>query len=356
MSDKFAIYGSDVSQSKDGIANGLRETAGPTNLAAGEIVDGEYLVRSGNKIISAAVSAVTGPATQIIETNGPTTLTIAGIVDGEFLKRSGATVISANAGAAALTPGAANTVFVTNGAATSVITALLVNANVDAAAAIAVTKLAAGSNGTALVTTAGVPTWSAPGGDLSGTYPSPAVSKINGATVPAGGALTTGNGLYVTGVSALVYSALNLAGGSNYITGILPTGNQAVQTMGGDVSGTTASATVAKVNATTITTAGGALTTGTVLRVTGAASADWGALDLANASAVTGALPIGNIAPSGTNGQALITTAGVAAWGTDFGAQTLTTTGQIVVNVSGAVVRLGLAAGSGAGEIGRAHV
>jgi hypothetical protein len=60
-------------------------------------------------------------------------------------------------------------------------------------------------------------------------------------------------------------------------------------------------------------------------------------------------MALANIAPSGTDGQALITTAGVAAWGTDFGAQTLTTTGQIVVNVSGAVLRLGLAAGSGSG-------
>ena len=75
---------------------------------------------------------------------------------------------------------------------------------------------------------------------------------------------------------------------------------------------------------------------------------NWGLLDLANTS-VTGLMALANIAPSGTNGQALITTAGVAAWGTDFGAQTLTTTGQIVVNVSGAVVRLGLAAGSGSG-------
>ena len=137
---------------------------------------------------------------------------------------------------------------------------LIVNADIDPAAAIAVTKLAAGANGTALVTVAGVPTWAAPGGDLSGSYPSP---------------------------------------------------------------------TVAKINATTITTAGGALTTGAVLRVTGAATADWGALNLANASAVTGNLPIGNIAPSGTNGQALITTAGVAAWGTNFGAQNLVTTGVI---------------------------
>lgn len=151
MGDKFAIYGSDVSQSKDGIANGIRETAGPTNLAAGEIVDGEYLLRSGNKIISSAVVAAASPATQIIETSGPTTLTIAAIVDGEFLKRVGSTVVSAASGA--LTPGAANTVFVTNGAGTAVITALLVNANVDPAAAIAGTKIAPNFGAQNIVTT-----------------------------------------------------------------------------------------------------------------------------------------------------------------------------------------------------------
>src|SRR5271166_2050532 len=40
------------------------------------------------------------------------------------------------------------------------------------------------------------------------------VARINGATVPAAGALTTGNTLGVTGGSALGYSALNLGGGA----------------------------------------------------------------------------------------------------------------------------------------------
>jgi hypothetical protein len=60
--------------------------------------------------------------------------------------------------------------------------------------------------------------------------------------------------------------------------------------LGGDLSGTTASATVAKINGTTVTTAGGSLTTGQVLRVTGSSSSDWGALDLSNSSATTGTL------------------------------------------------------------------
>lgn len=58
------------------------------------------------------------------------------------------------------------------------------------------------------------------------------VAKVNGATVPAAGALTTGNGLYVSGASALTYSALNLAGGSNYVTGLLPISNIAPGTAG----------------------------------------------------------------------------------------------------------------------------
>ena len=81
-------------------------------------------------------------------------------------------------------------------------------------------------------------------GDLGGTYPNPSVVAINSASVPTIGAV--GNTLYVSGGSSLSYGALNLAGGANYVTGTLPTGNQASQTMGGDVSGTTASATVIK--------------------------------------------------------------------------------------------------------------
>lgn len=134
-------------------------------------------------------------------------------------------------------------------------------------------------------------------GDVTGAVNATVVGKVNGSTVPAGGALTTGNVLQVSGASALTYAAVNLAGGANYVTGVLPVGNH--PSLAGDVTGTITANTVAKINATTISTAGGALTTGTVLRVTGVAAATWGALDLANASAVTGILPVGNIVAAG---------------------------------------------------------
>ena len=73
-------------------------------------------------------------------------------------------------------------------------------------------------------------------GDLAGsgsTGASPRVGKINGASVPVSGALTTGNVLQVSGVAALSYAALNLAGGAGYVTGELPGANMADATTGG---------------------------------------------------------------------------------------------------------------------------
>jgi hypothetical protein len=81
------------------------------------------------------------------------------------------------------------------------------------------------------------------GGDLSGTASSQTVIQIHGATVPTAGSLTTGTVLQVSGSSALTYAALNL-GTAASITGTLPAGNQAAQTLTGDVVGNTGANTL----------------------------------------------------------------------------------------------------------------
>lgn len=56
-------------------------------------------------------------------------------------------------------------------------------------------------------------------------YVSETSITVNGASVPAAGALTTGNVLQVSGASALTYAALNLAGGTSFVSGVLPKTN-----------------------------------------------------------------------------------------------------------------------------------
>src|ERR1700722_20146944 len=80
-------------------------------------------------------------------------------------------------------------------------------------------------------------------GPGSGAVPA-TVARINGATVPAAGALTTGNVLQVTGASALGYAPVNLAGGANFVTGLLPVANIAPAGTNGFVLTTTGGATV----------------------------------------------------------------------------------------------------------------
>jgi hypothetical protein len=95
--------------------------------------------------------------------------------------------------------------------------------------------------------------WASQSGDVSGSAVTPGletVLKINGATVPAAGALTTGNMLQVSGASALTYAPVNLAGGAGFVTGTLPAGSQAAQTMSGDVTGTTAASIVSTISGT----------------------------------------------------------------------------------------------------------
>lgn len=88
----------------------------------------------------------------------------------------------------------------------SAASSLIVNADVDAAAAISVSKLAAGTNTHVLTTVAGVPTWAAPSG--------------------GGGSVPTGTGFYGVTAGSMDAAAIkvNLASGT-YVTGTLAVGN-----------------------------------------------------------------------------------------------------------------------------------
>jgi hypothetical protein len=193
-------------------------------------------------------------------------------------------------------------------------------------------------------------------GPAVGTTPATVV-RINGATVPAAGALTTGAVLRVTGASALAYGPVNLALPAA-VTGLLPVANIApsgtngfvltttggatvwaaaasggITQLTGDVtagpgSGSVA-ATVARINGATVPAAG-ALTTGQVLQVSGASALAYGALNLGTPASITGLLPVANIAP-GTNTFVLTTTGGVAVWAAPSGGSGITQLTQDVL-------------------------
>ena len=98
---------------------------------------------------------------------------------------------------------------------------------------IAVSKLAAGTDGYILQTNGSTPVWNRVSGDVSITDTgATTVLDIHGAAVPAAGSLTTGNVLQVNGASSLTYGPVNLAGGSHYVTGNLPTSSFAPGTSG----------------------------------------------------------------------------------------------------------------------------
>lgn len=119
----------------------------------------------------------------------------------------------------------------------------------------------------------------------------------NVSTPGSNGQILTGNG---SGGFGTPLSQINLA---SQVTGTLPTGNQAAQTMGGDCSGTTAICSVDKIKGVTVS---GTPLAGKSLRCTSGTAASWGPVDLSDTTnAVTGTLPgtsvgvaVGGVTPS----------------------------------------------------------
>ena len=198
----------------------------------------------------------------------------------------------------------------------------IADAQVSSSAAIQVSKLAAGTDGYILQTNGSTVQWNKTSGDatISDTGAITLASIVT-AQGPTGNATT---------VPIITIDAKGRVTALSSATITQPSS----LTMGGDVTGTTASSTVAKINGTSVS-AGGSLTTGNGLYVTGSSTLTYGALNLAGgANYITGNLPVTNIA-TGSAGQVLINNdASANAWTTLTGDGYLSTTnaGKLWVN------------------------
>lgn len=127
--------------------------------------------------------------------------------------------------------------------------------------------------------------------DLGGDADHPAVSKINGASIPAAGTLTSGQVLSVSGSSALTYSTLDLTN-NNTFSGILPSGHlpsastsaSGIVQLSGDLGGTTNTPSVLKINGTSVAASP---STNQVLIASGSTTSSWS--QIADANIASGA-------------------------------------------------------------------
>jgi hypothetical protein len=207
---------------------------------------------------------------------------------------------------------------------------LLVNADVDDAAAIAVAKLAAGTNDYVLTTVAGVPTWSA--------LPSSGVTSLAGTTDQVNVSAATGNVTLslpqsIASTSSPTFAGLtvgSLSGLLRAASGVLA--GSATVALGSEVSGTLPVGN----GGTGLTSAGGS---GNLLVSDGSALASV-AMSGDATLASTGAMTLKNTGTAGTYGSASsvavvttdpqgrvtsVTNTSIAVSGSSFGSQTANT-------------------------------
>lgn len=249
------------------------------------------------------------------------------------------TVIAINGTSVPATPTANQVLVATSGTAAT--WELISNAQVSTTAAIAVSKLASGTSAQLLLNNSTpTPTWTTMSGDVTiSNTGATTVGKLQGTTITIT-SLTTGNSFSYNG-TAWVNAALNLGGGSAYVTGTLPAGNQAAQTLAGDVTGTTAADTVVSLTGSTGTVT---IPHGTT-NISGATAAS----DVAPGTiTITGQLPFASASTNKTPGGITLAT-GTPVSGGNIGTVSVVNDGYTQLQLGYATtdfIALGLTPGS----------